>query len=277
VTGAVGIQGSPVGWSDKVCVVTGAGQGLGAALGSELANRGARIVLADIDPAKAEAAARACGGVAIGGDLSREAEVHRIINEVTTELGTIDLWFSNAAYSHAADFLDVDTASWELGWHLNVMSHVWAAQALLPTMLERGEGCLVQTVSAIALTLNHYDSVYTTSKRGALAFGEYLSTTYRDRGIRVSCFCPRGMTSPRLLASIDHGNKAALNAMKTAVTPARAAQIAIDGVEQGRFLILTEADELASHRLKADDAESWLTARRAQLGAELTQSSDGGP
>lgn len=252
----------------KVAVVTGAAEGLGAGIAGELASRGARVVVADLDADGARSVAGRIGGLPVGADMSHEEEVRRVIAEATSAYGSIDLWFSNAAYSRASDLLAVSDAEWDLFWRLNVLSHLWASRILLPGWLKRGSGCLAQTASAIALTLNHYDAGYATTKRAALAFNEYLAATYSSRGIQVSCFCPRGMRTRRLLDSAAAGSAAALNAMATAVTAEEAGRIAVDGIEAGRFLILTEDDEIDSHQRKAKDYDSWIQARAAQAAAE---------
>jgi NAD(P)-dependent dehydrogenase (short-subunit alcohol dehydrogenase family) len=255
----------------KVAVVTGAAQGLGEGLAVEFARRGARVVVADLNADGARAVAGKLGGLELGADLSREEEVRRVIAETTSAYGGVDLWFSNPAFSRGGDLLAVPDAEWDLAWRLNVMSHVWAARALLPGWLERGWGCLAQTASTVALTLNHWNAAYTTTKRGTLAFNEYLAVVYGSRGIQVSCFCPRGMRTPNFMNAVSAGNREALNAEATAVTPGEAARIAVDGIEAGRFLILTEADEIENHRRKAADHDSWLHARTAQLEAERSE------
>jgi NAD(P)-dependent dehydrogenase (short-subunit alcohol dehydrogenase family) len=255
----------------KVAIVTGAAEGLGAGIAGELAKRGSRVVVTDINADGARATAEQLGGLAIGADMSREEEVLRVIAEATSAYGGVDLWFSNAAFSRASDVVAVPDVDWDLGWRLNVQSHVWAARALLPGWLERGSGCLAQTASAIALTLNHFDAVYATTKRAALAFNEFLAANYGSRGIQVSCFCPRGMRTRRLMDSVAGGSAAALNALATAVTAEEAGRIAVDGIEAGRFLILTEEDEIASHQRKATDYDAWIRARGTQVTAERDQ------
>jgi NAD(P)-dependent dehydrogenase (short-subunit alcohol dehydrogenase family) len=252
----------------KVAVVTGAAQGLGADIASELARRGARVVVTDLNEDGAQVVAAKLGGLALGADMSHEEEVRRVVSAAAQAYGEVDLWFSNAAYSRASELLAVSDAEWDLAWRLNVLSHVWATRLLLPGMLERGSGCLAQTASAIALTLNHWDASYAVTKRAALAFNEYLAATYSSRGIQVSCFCPRGMRTPRLLDQVAAGSPAARNAMATAVTAQEAARIAVDGIEESRFLILTEDDEIESHRRKSMDYDCWIQARSAQVTAE---------
>jgi NAD(P)-dependent dehydrogenase (short-subunit alcohol dehydrogenase family) len=249
-------------------LVTGAGNGLGRGMALAFAARGASVVVVDIDAAAARAVADEVGGAAVEGDLGRRSEVERVIAAAEAACGPLDVYCSNAALSMAGDLLALDDERWEATWHLNVMSHVWAARALLPSWLERGSGCLFQTVSAIALTLNHWDAPYAVTKRGALAFNEYLATRYGGRGILVCAFCPRGMLTDRLLASVAQGSAAGRNAMRTAVTPERAGEIAADGIEREQFLILTEEEEIESHRRKATGYDEWLTRRRAQVAAE---------
>jgi NAD(P)-dependent dehydrogenase (short-subunit alcohol dehydrogenase family) len=259
-------------FAGKVAVVTGAGQGLGRGLAERLTAEGARVLVADVNPEAAESVASSLATSFTAADLSDPSAIQAVVDTARRDLGPVDIWISNAAYSRADDVLSVPDEAWDLGWRLNVMSHVWAARALLPEWLERGEGCLVQTVSAIALTLNHHDAVYATTKRAALALGEFLATNYGPKGIAVSCFCPRGMTSPRLLASLEEGSAAARNAMRTAVTPEEAARLAVEGIRKGQFLILTEEEELASHRAKANDYDGWITARRHQAAEERAAS-----
>jgi NAD(P)-dependent dehydrogenase (short-subunit alcohol dehydrogenase family) len=246
-------------------VVTGAARGLGRALAEEGIARGARVALVDLDAEAVRSTASEIGGIGIAADVGSAEEIRRVIAVATDHLGPVDIWCSNAALSRAADLEDIADAWWDAAWHVNVMAHVWAARELLPAWVQRGRGCLFQTVSAVALTLNHWDAPYATTKRAALAFNEYLATRYGPAGIVVSAFCPRGMLTDRLKASMDRASPAARNAMNTAVTPERAAQLALDGVEAERFLILTESDEIDSHRKKAEDLDGWILRRRQQV------------
>lgn len=257
-------------FADSVAVVTGAAAGLGRAVAHRLAAEGATVVVADVDAAGAATVAAEVGGRGVAADLGTPEGVRAVCDLARAELGGIDLWCSNAALSGAADLLDYDLERWQATWQLNVMSHVWAARELLPGWLDRGRGHLCQTVSAVALTLNHYDPAYAVTKRAALALNEYLAVRYGDRGIGVTAFCPRGMLTERLVAS-ETPTAAGRNAMATAVTPERAAQLVVDGVRTGAFLVLTELDEIESHRRKAADTDGWIAERRRQLAAELVE------
>lgn len=252
----------------SVAVVTGAAAGLGRAMARRLAADGASVVVADIDGEGAERVAGEIGGLGVGVDLSTREGVRAVVSAAERRFGTVDLWCSNAALSGAADLLDYVDERWQVTWELNVMSHVWAAKELLPGWLDRGRGHLCQTVSAVALTLNHYDPAYAVTKRAALALNEYLAVRYGDRGIGVTAFCPRGMLTDRL--GNGTATAAGRNAMATAVTAERAADLVIDGVRDDVFLVLTEADEIASHRAKAADHDAWIGARRGQLAGELS-------
>jgi NAD(P)-dependent dehydrogenase (short-subunit alcohol dehydrogenase family) len=255
-------------YENQVAIVTGAAQGLGFGIAARFAREGARVLVADLDPHTAAAAGEQLGGLGLGADMSRPEEVARVIDTAERELGPIDVYFSNAALSKAADLLDTSDEDWTMGWDLNVQSHIWAVRRLLPGMLARGHGALAQTVSAVALTLNHYDPMYAVTKRAALALNEYLAVRYGDRGIQVMAYCPRGMLTKRLLDSVAAGSTAGQNAMATAVTPEQAGDIAVEGLIDGRFLVLTESDEIVSARAKLADYDGWIAARRAQLAAE---------
>jgi NAD(P)-dependent dehydrogenase (short-subunit alcohol dehydrogenase family) len=249
-------------------VVTGAARGLGRALAAEGIARGARVALVDLDAEAVQQTASEIGGVGIAADVGSAEEIRQVVERATEHLGGVDIWCSNAALSKAADLEDLTDAWWDAAWHVNVMAHVRAARQLIPGWVQRGHGCLFQTVSAVALTLNHWDAPYATTKRAALAFNEYLATRYGPLGVVVSAFCPRGMLTDRLKASLDRASPAARNAMSTAVTPERAAELALDGVEAERFLILTESDEIDSHRRKAEDLDGWILQRRQQVIGE---------
>lgn len=169
-------------------VVTGAGGGIGAALARRFAAEGARLVVNDLDPDRAKAVAAEIGGTAVPGDASA------IVPEAREALGgTIDVYCANAgvAFEDGDVTGPLDEKSWAVSWDVNVMAHVRAAHALLPAWLERGEGRFVSTVSAAGLLTMIGAPSYSVTKHGALAFAEWLSLTYRHRGIKVHAICPR--------------------------------------------------------------------------------------
>src|SRR5436190_18413123 len=172
-------------------VVTGAASGIGHALALRFADEGARaVVVSDLDAATSQSTAAEIGGLAVTTDVGREQEIKDLIAAAEKANGPIDLFFSNAGITGPSGGPEILDADWDLLWRVNTLSHVWAARALLPGMLERGEGYLCSTASAAGLIAQLGAIGYTVTQDGAVALAEWLSMTYGDRGIRVSCLCP---------------------------------------------------------------------------------------
>ncbi|PPE70151.1 SDR family oxidoreductase [Caldimonas thermodepolymerans] len=246
---------------DKVAVITGGGNGIGAAMARRFARDGARaLVLADLDGDAARRVAGEIGPVATGVqvDVSREDQVAALVQDTIARHGCIDLFASNAGVSISKG-LETTDAEWELAWSVNLMAHVYAARAVVPHMLERGEGYLLQTASAAGL-LSISDASYAVTKHGAVAFAEWLSITYGNRGIKVSCFCPMGVRTNMLLNSVGEVDQQTL--LQGAVAPEDAADAIAAGLDEERFLILTHLEVLEYIRRKTGDYDRWLRGMR---------------
>lgn len=252
----------------KVVVVTGGAGGLGRALAERFAAEGARLFLCDLDGDGARDAAAAVGGIGVRADVTVEADVRRLVTTAHDELGPVDLFCSNAGGAAGRD-LDATDEEWERGWKLNVLSHVYAARAVLPVMLDRGSGYLLQVVSSVALAIQPDRLGYSATKRAALAVNEWLAIRYGHRGIRVSAFCPQGMLTPMLLQGLERGSASARIAAREAVTPAEAADAVARGVREERFLILAQQRPLDELRRKGDDYDAWVRERAEEYFAEL--------
>ena len=244
---------------DKVVVVTGGGSGIGAALCRRFAQEGARgIAVADRNESLAGQVAAEIGGMAVQADVGREADLQRLVKLVTATLGPIDLFCSNAGMILMGGSETPD-ADWERIWHVNVMSHVFAARAVLPGMLARGQGYLLQTASAAGLLTQIGSAPYSVTKHAAVGFAEWLSITHAAAGIKVSCLCPQGVRTEMLHQSTggiaDH-----LRA--TALDPEDVADAVITGLATEQFLILPHPDVAEYFRHKADDYERWLRGMR---------------
>ncbi|MBX3420935.1 MAG: SDR family NAD(P)-dependent oxidoreductase [Pirellulaceae bacterium] len=243
----------------KIVVVTGGASGIGAALCREFANHGAQgIMVADIDQAGAEQVADEIGGSAMAVDVAREDDIQHLVRETTRRLGPIDLFCSNAGVGCEGG-LDATNADWQRLWDINLMSHVYAARALLPMMLERKQGYLLQTASAAGLLTQLGSAPYAVTKHAAVAFAEWLSITYWDAGIRVSCLCPQGVRT-KLLAETPPSINAMLT--PTAIDPEVAARCTIEGLAEERFLILPHPEVAEYYRNRAGDNERWLRGMR---------------
>jgi NAD(P)-dependent dehydrogenase (short-subunit alcohol dehydrogenase family) len=243
----------------KVVVVTGGGRGIGRALCRRFASEGAKIVVvADVDGDAAREVETEIHGLAIAVDVSREADVARLVAQVLDQHGAIDLFCSNAGIAVDGDEC-TPTADWERCWDVNVMAHVYGARAVLPGMLARGEGYLLQTVSAAGLLTHPQSATYAVTKHASLAFAEWLSIAYGDRGINVSALCPQGVRTDMLRRAASGGRTFLLD---SALEPEQVADDVMKGLEAERFLILPHTDVAEYVRRKATDHERWLRGMR---------------
>ncbi|MFN8485014.1 MAG: SDR family oxidoreductase [Anaerolineae bacterium] len=251
---------------DKVIVVTGGGNGIGAALCRRFAAEAPRgIVVADVDAAAADGVAAEVGGLAVVTDVSVEADVARLVERANDAYGPIDLFCSNAGIFGDEGGPEVSNAVWQRIWDINVMAHVYAARAVLPQMLARGHGYLLHTASAAGLLTMLGAAPYAVTKHAAVGFAEWLSITYAERGIKVSCLCPQGVRT-RMLLGEDGAQESFL--LPTALTAEQVADAVVDGLAQERFLILPHPEVATYFRHKADDYERWLRGMR-RLNAEI--------
>jgi NAD(P)-dependent dehydrogenase (short-subunit alcohol dehydrogenase family) len=243
----------------KVVVVTGGGNGIGRALCRRFAVEGAKaIVVADLDIAAAQRVADDVAGTAIAVDVSRDLDVTSLVDQVVAQHGAIDLFCSNAGIAIDGNE-HTPTLEWQRCWDVNVMAHVFAARAVLPGMLARGEGYLLQTVSAAGLLTHPQSATYAVTKHASLAFAEWLSMTYGDRGIRVSALCPQGVRTD-MLQRASSGGRSFLN--DSALEPAQVAEEVVTGLADERFLILPHPEVAEYFRRKASDYDRWLRGMR---------------
>ena len=245
----------------KVAVVTGGGSGIGKALCERFAADGARgVVVADLDGDAAQAVATAVGGLAQRVDVAVEAEVRSLVAAATERYGQVDVFCSNAGIIVRADE-DAANADWHRHWDVNVMAHVYAARAVLPQMLARGEGYLVQTASAAGLLGQVNAAPYSVTKHAAVGFAEWLSIAHGEQGIRVSCLCPQGVLTPMLLGK-DGGGRSRSFLGDGAVTPEAVAREVVEAMAEERFLILPHPEVLTYFQRKAADIDRWLRGMR---------------
>ena len=249
--------------TDRNVVITGAGSGIGRALAERVAaERPSSLVLADLNADAVEAVARSCGGVAMRVDVGREEEIHRLI-EAARAHGPIDLFCSNAGVGGGtAGGPEVPDADWDLAWRVNVMAHVWAARALVPEMVSRGDGYLVNVASAAGLLTQVGVMTYSVTKHAAVAAAEWLAITYGDAGIKVSCVCPLAVRTPMLERALEDPVAAAALLSNEVLEPADVAEAVIAGVREERFLILPHSAVADYVSRKGADPERWLRGMR---------------
>lgn len=236
---------------DSAVVVTGGGGGIGAALARRFAAEGARVAVNDLDPAAARAVADEIGGVAVPGDAAT------VVGAARAALGgTVDTFCANAGVGTEGGPESPD-AHWDAAWDLNVMAHVRAARELLPGWLERGRGRFVSTVSAAGLLTMVGSASYSVTKHAALAFAEWLSVTYRHRGVDVHAICPEGVRTDMLESTGTAGD---LVLRPGALPPEAVADALFAAFADGRFLVLPHATTQDHYTARAGDTDNWLGA-----------------
>ena len=245
----------------KHVVITGGAGGIGRALANRFVQEGARaVVVADHDFDGAKRVADEIGGLAVPLDAGSPGHVKALIAQATEANGPIDVYFSNAGVGGQPGGPEVvGDEVWNALWRIHVMSHVWAARELLPQMVERGEGYLLNTSSAAGLLTQPSALVYTVTKHAAVALAEWLSITYHNKGVRVSCVCPQAVRTPLLNEALGQteGASAAVNAAGV-LDPADVADAVIEGMRDERLLILPHADVAQRWAFKAAHNEEWL-------------------
>jgi NAD(P)-dependent dehydrogenase (short-subunit alcohol dehydrogenase family) len=244
-------------------VVTGGAGGIGRALIRRFAAEGARaVVVADRFLEAAQALAAEVGGLAVELDAGREDSVRALIAEATAANGPIDIFISNAGVPGAMGGPEAPDDAWEEAWAVNVMAHVWAARALLPEMVARGEGYLINTASAAGLLTQVSSLTYSVTKHAAVSLAEWLAIEYGDSGVRVSCICPQGVRTPMLDLAMQEPAGAATLTAGGLIEPEDVADAVLAGIREERLLILPHENVAGFLALKGSDPERWLKGMR---------------
>jgi len=269
--------------AQRVAVVTGGASGIGRALCVALAEHGAAaVVVADVDAAEASKVAAAIEAdghraMAVAADVAREADVGDLVARAEEAFGPIDLFCSNAGIIVDGG-VEVPDDAWSRIWAINVQSHVYVTRAVLPRMLARGEGYLVLTASAAGLLTELGSAPYSVTKHAAVALAEWLSVTYGDQGLRVSCLCPQAVRTN--LIATSHRQVSAMPEVRSGLGTPQAsvdgvlsadqvAAVVIDAIAEERFLILPHPEVAMYEQRRADDRERWLRGMR-RLQARLS-------
>jgi NAD(P)-dependent dehydrogenase (short-subunit alcohol dehydrogenase family) len=248
--------------TDQVIVVTGGASGIGRALAERFAaERPRALVIADRDAVGAERVARAVGGVAVTCDVAREADLAALARRAVDEFGRIDLFCANAGISVAGG-VETSDEEWRRIFDVNFMSHVWAARAVVPGMIERGRGWWLATASAAGLLSMIGAAPYAVTKHAVVALAEWLSITYGARGLGVSCLCPLYVNTPLLHGALTDAAGASIAASGPVIEPAQVADAVVAGLDAEKFLILPHPEVAAWFQRKAGDYDRWLASMR---------------
>ena len=251
-------------------IVTGAANGIGRALARRFHAEGARVVASDVDAAGLTTvvdqlnAIRPRSAVAVAVDVGTEAGNHSLVAAAEDVFGPIDLFFANAGVAIGRD-LTTSEADWSVAFNVNVHAHRWAAKYLVPGWVARGEGYFCSTASAAGLLSQIGSAPYSLTKHAAVAFAEWMSITYGDQGVRVSCLCPQGVNTAMLRAGDDPAGGPASSVVRAAgrvLEPAEVAEIVVATISAEAFLILPHPEVLTYLQRKTGDYDRWLAGMR---------------
>ncbi|MDH3678536.1 MAG: SDR family oxidoreductase [Acidimicrobiia bacterium] len=252
--------------NDRVAVITGGSGGIGRAMGKAFLDEGARtVVLADLDPTGVARAADELGCVGRACDVTDESDVQALVEATLDSYGPIDLFASNAGAGAEGVLTDAANDQWQFQWDLHVMAHLYAARAVLPSMLARGEGYLLNTASAAGLLAAIGSGPYTVTKAAAVKLAEFLAITHGDDGIRVSVLCPQGVNTAMAPKSLGDGQTDGI------IEPDALARVVVDAVREERFHILPHPEVGEYIKRKADDPDRWLRGMRRLRARTIDQ------
>lgn len=253
---------------DKVAVITGGSGGIGSAMAKAFLAEGAKgVVLADLSEEAVQAKANELGCLGFQCDVTDEAQVQALTQFALAQYGQIDLFCSNAGGGGQGVLTDASNEVWQLQWDLHVMAHVYAARAVLPHMLERGDGYLLNTASAAGLLAALGSGPYTVTKAAAVKFAEFVSITHGDEGIKVSVLCPQGVNTAMAPRSLGDGQTDGI------IEPEQLAETVVETIRQERFYVLPHPEVEEYVRRKGDNVDRWLKGMR-RLRAQSLEGQD---
>jgi NAD(P)-dependent dehydrogenase (short-subunit alcohol dehydrogenase family) len=238
---------------NKVAIVTGAASGIGRAAARRFAAEGARgVVLADLNLGNTQTVANEFGGLAVACDVSKEEDIKALVAAARAAYGQVDIFFSNAGILGQEGGFELENDLWDQMWKIHTMAHVWAARAVVPEMVSRGEGYFLTTASAAGL-LNIIESApYGVTKHAAVAFAEWMRITYGRQGVRVSCLCPQAVRTGMVLGD---GGSAGMDGV---ISAEQVADAIMKTMADETFLVLPHPEVITYFQAKASNYDRWI-------------------
>lgn len=243
----------------KVAIITGAGSGIGSALAKQFASDGATgLVLADINQTQVEALAQLLNAdgkdraIGVRCDVSVERDIQALVNTARARFGRVDIYMSNAGILGERGGIELADPLWDSMWKIHGMAHVWAARAVVPEMVERGEGYFVVTASAAGLLTIVESAPYAVTKHASVAFAEWLRIAYGRRGVRVSCLCPQAVQTAMTASG---SGSAGIDGL---LQPEQVARDVVLAMRDETFLVLPHPEVIEYFRRKGQDYDRWL-------------------
>ncbi|MGE4650558.1 MAG: SDR family oxidoreductase [Myxococcota bacterium] len=241
-------------------VVTGGASGIGRALCERFAKEGARaVVVADVDAEGAARVAASVGGMAQAVDVRDPAQIEALVDAAEAAHGPIDLFCSNAGIGVEGG-VEAPDSEWQRIWEINSMAHVWAARVLVPRMLERGGGYLLNTASAAGLLTQLGSAPYSATKHAAVAIAEWLAITHGDAGLKVSVLCPQAVRTP--MTAVPDNDQVRVAGVDGMIEAEEVAEATVEGLRDEGFWILPHPVVSEYALRKAQDIDRWLSGMR---------------
>lgn len=257
-------------FSGQIVVVTGGSSGIGAAMVSQFKIAGACVCVFD----RSVPSSRRPADLYAECDVSDETALRSALQKTVATLGAIDIFVSNAGVlSDQPDgAASADNTNWEQCWKLNVMAHVFAARALLPSMVARKSGYFVTVASAAGLLNQIGDAAYSATKHAAVSFAESLAITHADDGIGVSVVCPQYVATP--LIGLTDEDVAQRDRLLSADDVALSI---LDAVRSRRFLVLPHEEVAGFAQSRARDHDKWIKGMAALRQRSIERFGDARP
>lgn len=245
---------------DKTVIITGAAQGIGAAIAKRFADEGAKLVMADLNLGKVEQTALSMDADGLQCDVTCEQDIQKLVAFAQEKYGAVDMFVSNAGVCFGEEEHSASASNevWQKCWDIHVMSHVYAARTVLPSMIERGDGYLVQMASAAGLLSQIGDAAYSATKHAAVGFAESISITHGKQGIKVSCICPQYVATQ--MTGYEEGHED--NKTNATLSAEDVAESVLQGIKNEQFLILPHPEVAEFMQHKAADYDRWLGGMR---------------